>query len=232
MGALSRDARVAGFLYISASVIGVVRLVYIPSKLFVYGDATATAANVASHESLFRLGGVCYLIGAALWTFVPLALYRLFRDVDKGLATLMVVLGCFMQVPLFFCNVVNDVAALLFARGTGYLSVFDKLQRDAFARLFLDLHHNLDLANMMFAGLWLVPFGLLVYRSRFLPRLLGVWLMIACVPYLALSTVGFLFPGREDTIFLYGQPLMFAEVATMFWLLIMGAKDKTLMATA
>src|SRR5690242_16755589 len=149
MTLLSKNARVAGFLYILASVVGVVRLMYIPNVLFVSGNATATAANVAAHESLFRWGIVSSLLGAALWLFVPLALYRLLKGVDQTLAVLMVILGSLMQVPLFVINVVTDAAALLFARGPGYLSVFDKPQRDAFARLFLDLHHQLDLANFM-----------------------------------------------------------------------------------
>lgn len=232
MTSLGKNARIAGFLYILASLVGIVRLIYIPSKLVVHGNAAATAGNIASHESLFRFGIVAYVVGAALWLFVPLALYRLLKGVDQTLAVLMVILGSLMQVPLYFCNVGNDVAALLFARGANFLSVFDQPQREAFAMLFLNLHHQIDLANMMFAGLWLLPFGLLVYRSRFLPRFLGVWLMIACFPYLALSISGFLLPGSEDKIFTYGQPLMFGEVAFMFWLLIMGAKEPAMVRAA
>jgi hypothetical protein len=226
MSSLSKNARVAGLLYILASVVGVVRLIYIPNRLFVYGNATATAANVGAHESLFRLGIVSGLVAAALWLFVPLALYRLLKGVDQTLAVLMVILGSLMQVPLFFVNTVTDVAALLFARGGGYLSVFDKPQRDAFARLFLDLHHQLDLANLMFAGLWLFPFGLLVYKSRFLPRLLGVWLMIACFAWFAFSFTGLLFPAYEDKAFSITQPIALGEVATMLWLVIRGAKPQ------
>jgi hypothetical protein len=154
------------------------------------------------------------------------ALYRLFRGVDRGLAVLMVILGSLMQVPIFFVNSVNDAAALLFVRGTDFLSLFDKPQRDAFAMLFLNLHHQCDLANKIFWGLWLLPFWLLVYRSRFLPRLLGAWLMIACFGYLASSFTGFLFPGYEDKVINYTQPVLLAEVAIMLWLIIMGAKDQ------
>jgi hypothetical protein len=227
MTSLSKNARVAGLLYILASAVGVLRLLYIPNALFVQGNATATANNIAAHESLFRLGIVSNLLAAALWLFVPLALYRLLKGVDQALAVLMVILGSLMQVPLFFCNTVNDVAALLFARGGDFLSVFDKSQRDAFARLFLNLHHQLDLANMMFAGLWLFPFGLLLYRSRFLPRFLGVWLMMACFAWLAFSFTGLLFPGHEDKVFTLGQPFTLGEVATMLWLVIKGAEEKS-----
>jgi hypothetical protein len=203
---------------------------YIPNTLFVYGNATATAANVAAHESLFRLGIVSTAVGAVLWLFVPLALYRLLKGVDQTLAVLMVILGSLMQVPLFLVNTVTDVAALLVARGGGYLSVFDKPQRDAFARLFLDLHHQLDLVNLIFAGLWLFPFGLLVYKSRFLPRFLGVWLIIACFAWLAFSFTGLLFPAYADRAFSITQPIALGEVATMLWLVIMGAKEQRLAA--
>jgi Domain of unknown function (DUF4386) len=230
MTSLSKNARVAGLLYILASVVGIVRLLYIPNALFVDGNAAATANNIVAHESLFRLGIVSQLLGSVLWLFVPLALYRLLKGVDQTLAVLMVILGSLMQVPIFFVNTANDVAALLFARGADFLSVFDKPQRDAFARLFLNLHHQLDLANMMFAGLWLFPFGLLLYKSRFLPRFLGVWLMIACFAWLAFSFSGFVLPGSEDKVFAVIQPFVLGEVATMLWLVIMGAKEQRLAA--
>jgi len=123
-------------------------------------------------------------------------------------------------------NVVTDAAALLFARGADFLSVFDKTQRDAFVKLFLSLHHQVDLANMIFWGLWLIPFGVLVYRSRFLPRFLGVWLVMACFAWLALSFTGFLLPAYEDTVYTITQPIVLGEVVTMLWLVIMGAKER------
>jgi Domain of unknown function (DUF4386) len=223
---LSKNARVAGLVYLLGSLFGIVRLLYVPKKLFVYGNAAATANNIAGHESLFRFGMVSNLLCGALWIFVTLALYRLLKGVNQALAVLMVILGSVVVVPIFFVNTVNDAAALLLVRGGGYLSVFDKPQRDALARLFLDLHHQLDLANEIFWGLWLIPFGLLVYRSRFLPRILGVWLIIACFGYLALSLTGLLFPDYEDQVSNIAQPLLLAELAIMLWLLIMGATEK------
>src|SRR5258708_15411230 len=154
MTSLSRNARVAGVLYIVASVVGFMRLMYIPAKLFVYGNATATASNITAHESLFRLGIVLEPLAGALWLFVPLALYRLLKDVDRELAVLMVILGALMQVPLFFFNTITDAAALLLIRGTDFLSVINKPQREAFAMLFLRLHHQVDLVNLIFGGLW------------------------------------------------------------------------------
>jgi hypothetical protein len=228
MTSLSKKARVAGLLYVLASALGYVRLIYIPTALIVSGNAAATANNIAAHETLFRWGIVSYLLASVLFLFVTFALYRLLEVVDRGLAILMVILGGFMVTPLFFVNAMTDAGALLFARGADFLSVFDKPQHDAFAVLFLNLHHQLDLADSIFWGIWLVPFGLLVYRSRFLPRFLGVWLMIGCLGYLTFSFAGFLFPDYEDRIFTIGTPFRMGEVATMLWLVIMGAKEPRL----
>ena len=226
MTSLSKNARVAGLLFILATLVGIVRLLYIPSALIVHGNAAETANNIAAHELLFRFAIVSSLLSGVLWLFVTLVLYQLFKGVDQTLAALMVILGSLMQVPIFFINSVTDAGALLFVRGADFLSVFDKPQRDAFVMMFLSLHHHLDLANAIFWGLWLLPFGLLVYRSRFLPRFFGVWLMMECFAWLAFSVTGLLFPGHEDKVFTLSQPLMFAEPATMLWLLIMGAKER------
>ena len=119
MTSLSKNARVAGFLYIVGSLVAVVRLIYIPSTLIVSENATATVNNIARHELLFRFGILSQLLTGALWIFVTLALYRLFKGVDRGLAVLMVILGSLMQVPIFFVNSVNDAAACcLFAAPT------------------------------------------------------------------------------------------------------------------
>jgi Domain of unknown function (DUF4386) len=224
---LSKNARIAGLLYVAASVVGVVRLMYVPKALVVSGNASITAANIAAHESLFRFGIVCNLVGATLWLCVPLALYRLLKGVDQTLAALMVLLGAVMQVPLFFVNTATDMAALLFARGGDLVAAFDRPQRDAFVLLFLEVHHSIDLANAIFWGLWLIPFGMLVYRSRFFPRFLGVWLIAACFGWLAFSVTGFLFPAYEDKAFTYGQPLMIGELVMMLWLVVMGARTAT-----
>ena len=230
MTSLSRNARVAGLLFILATLVGIVRLLYVPSALIVDGNAAATANNIVAHESLFRWGIVSGLLASVLWLLVPLALYRLLKAVDHGLAVLMVILGGLMVTPLFFVNAVTDAGALLLARGADFQSVFDEPQRDAFVVMFLNLHHSLDLANSIFWGLWLIPFGLLVYRSRFLPRFLGVWLIVGCFAYLAFSFAGFLFPAYEEKVFAIGTPFRVGELATMLWLVIMGAKEERLAA--
>src|ERR1700730_6755806 len=139
MTSLSRNARVAGLLYLTL-LTAPLRLLYIPSKLFVTGNATATANNIAAHQMLFRLGIVSDLFTATMSIFLTLALYRLFKGVDEGLARLVVILGSLMVTPIYFLNTINDAAALLLVRGADFLSVFEKPQRDALAMMFLRLH--------------------------------------------------------------------------------------------
>jgi hypothetical protein len=230
MTTLSRNARVAGLLYLTL-LTAPLRLIYIPSKLFVTGNATATADNIAAHETLFRLGILSDLFTGTMVIFLTLALYRLFKGVDQELARLVVILGSLMVTPIYFLNTINDAAALLLVRGPDFLSVFDKPQRDALAMLFLRLHSHGIRANGIFWGLWLLPFGLLVYRSRFLPRILGVWLILNCFAYLAVSVTGILWPRYEAIVSNWVFPIMVGELAIMLWLIIMGAKEQAAAAS-
>src|SRR5438132_13950471 len=130
MSSTRNPGRVAGFLYLLL-LAAPLRLIYIPSKLFVHGNATATATNIAAHELLFRLGIVGDLLTGTICIFVVLALYRLFKEVDRRLAALMVILGGLTVSPIYFVNTLNDVAALMLVRGGDFLGVFGKSQRDA-----------------------------------------------------------------------------------------------------
>jgi hypothetical protein len=232
MNSTRNQGRVAGFVYLLLALIGPFRLIYIPSTLFVSGNATATANNIAAHELLFRLGIVSDLLTGCLGLVVGLALYRLLKGVDQNLAALMVILGGLMVTPIYFLNTLNDAAALLLVRGADFLLVFDQPQRNALAMLFLRLHHGGVVVNEIFWGLWLFPFGVLVFRSRFLPRFLGVWLIINGFAYLALSFTGVLFPQHEDLVSNIAFPAQLGEVAIMLWLLIKGAKPQQLDAAA
>jgi hypothetical protein len=204
------------------------RLIYIPTTLFVAGNATATAANIAAHETLFRLGIVSDLFTGTMVIFLTLAFYRLLKVVDQNLAVLVVILGSLMVTPIYFLNTLNDAAALLLARGADFLSVFDNPQRDAMVVLFLRLHHQGILVNEIFWGLWLLPLAVLIYKSGFLPRFLGVWLTINGFAYVAISFTGLLFPRYEDRVSNIAFPAMAGELALMLWLLIKGAKVQPL----
>lgn len=225
MNSTKQTARIAGLLYVLASIPGVFCLLYIPSRFIVWGDAAATANKILSSEFVFRLGIVSELISFTGFIFVVSALYRLFHGVNKTCASLMVTL-VLISIPISLVNVLNEIAALTLIRGADFLSVFDKPQRDALATLFLDLHFQGFMVAQVFWGLWLIPFGLLVFKSGFLPRILGVLLIIACFGYLTNSLDAFgMLPHVVSRVI--GQ-LTICELPIIFWLLIRGAKDQPL----
>jgi tetratricopeptide (TPR) repeat protein len=224
MTSTSKDARSAGFLYLLLVIACCVT--DIPGTLFVHGNASATANNIAAHETLFRLGIVGQLSCGTILIFVALALYRLFAGVDQKLAVLVVILGGVLPAAIGFFTVLNDAAALILIRGADFLSAFDKRQREALATLFLRIHDQEKLAAMIFWGLWLMPLGMLVYRSRFLPRFLGVWLIVNGFGYLAMSLTGLLLPHYADAVGKLAFPALTGEVAFVLWLLIRGPKEQ------
>ncbi len=232
MSSTHNPGRVAGFWYLLLVVVQPLSLIYIPGKLFVPDNASATVNNIAAHEWLFRFGMVGDLVGALILIFLVLAFYRLFKGVDQYLAVLVVILGGVMPALLYFVNVVSDAGALTAVRGADFLSAFDKPQRDALAMLFLNLHHHQNTAAEILWGAWLFPLGILVYRSRFLPRFLGVWLIIGGLAYVILSFTGFLLPQYQNKVFIISQPALFGELALMLWLVIKGAKPPALDAAA
>jgi len=215
--------RFAGFLYVVASIPGVFALLYVPGKLIVHGNATATAQNIAAFQTLFHLGIAAELISQALFIFVALALYHLLKGVGQRLALAMLTL-ILMAIPIAFLNEASAMAADMLVRGADFLAPFDKPQRDALAMLFLNLHgYGFDVIQI-FWGLWLFPLGLLSYRSGFIPRIFGVLLMANCVTFPVNSLMSLLLPQYEATVSRWMRPLGFGELAFMFWLLIMGAR--------
>jgi Domain of unknown function (DUF4386) len=180
---------------------------------------------------LFRLGMVSDLFCGTILIFLVLALYRLLKGVDQNLAVLMVILGGLLPPTIDFLNVLNDAATLVLVRGADFLSVFEKPQRDALAMLFLRLHHQEIVAAEILWGLWLFPLAILVYRSRFLPRFLGVWLIINGFAYLTMSFTGLLLPQYEDMVSNIAFPALLGEMAFMLWLVIKGAKPQPLAAS-
>ena len=157
MSSPSNLGRVAGFWYLLLVVIGPLRLIYIPSKLFVSGNATATANNIAAHEWLLGTGIVSDLLGAVVLIFLVMAFYRLFKGVDQNLAVLVVIFGGVMPAVIDLLGVAYDLGALMVVRGANFLSIFDKPQRDTLAMLFLKLGDHQITAAQVLWGVWLFP---------------------------------------------------------------------------
>jgi len=231
MNSIKTTARIAGLLYLVNGITGFFGIVYVPGRLIVPGNAAATANNIFASERLFRLGIVSELICAAEYVFLLWALYRLLAGVNKTHATLMVILGL-VFIPIMCVNVLNEIAALTLVRGADFLSVFDKTQQEAMAMLFLDLHRYGYIVGSIF-GLWLFPFGFLVYRSGFLPRVLGVLLIAAGFGYLADCFTPLLLPAYASLVGRIASiPLTLGEPAIILWLLIRGAQEQPLPVAA
>jgi len=226
-----KAARIAGGIYLLMVLTAPFSLIYVPSKLIVRGNALATADNILAHETMFRLSIFGDLIGHVIFICLAVALYRLLSNVNKTWAILMVSF-VLVSAAVGFLNALNNIAAVILFRGGEFLDVIDKTQRDALGMLFVRLHNNGEFISEIFWGVWLFPFGLLVYRSGFLPRLLGVWLIVACFAWIALSITALFFPSHYGAAFTWLQPAFFAEMAIMLWLLIRGANLSALPAEA
>lgn len=195
-----RTARAAGLWYLLLAVFAPVGVLIVPAKLIVPGNASASLSNIAGSEFLFRFGIVANVVCQVAFVFLVLALYRLFEDVDLKLARLMVAL-VLVSVPIAFVNLLNPLAVLVLLQGgTSFARALPPGQVGALAMLFLSLQsHGVALVEV-FWGLWLLPLGLLVFKSRFIPRTIGVLLVIACAMYVAHSLAWLLFPGIAASV--------------------------------
>ncbi len=226
MNEFQRQARLAGWLYLVVGLSAPFGLVYVPSRLIVSGDATGTADHIRASEALLRFGIGSELLHQTVFILLVLALYRLLKRVDESQAWLMVILGALVSVPIVFMNVVSELAALTLVRGPKYLLVFNKDQLDAMAYLFLHLHGQGIIVAGIFWGLWLFPFGALVIRSGFIPRLLGLFLILAGIGNLAGSCTSILFPAYRSLVDPVAMVLQWGELPMLVWLLVWGTRLK------
>ena len=218
-----KAARIAGAVYLSMVITAPFSLIYVPSKLIVRGNATATAANILANETLYRFGIVADLIGSVIFIALAVALYRLFAGVNRTRALEMVSL-ILVSAAVGFMNVLNHIAALILFRGADFLTVFQKPQRDALGMLFIRLYGQGIVINELFWGLWLFPFALLVIQSRFLPRILGILLIVNGFAYVIVSLTSLLAPDHTSVLNPYALIAETGELWIMLWLLIRGAK--------
>jgi hypothetical protein len=220
----NKRARMAGFLYLLYMVVAITSDLWRDSFI-VLGDAAATARNIMANEWLFTVTSVGDLVTAALFFLAAWALYVLLKPVNKNLAVLLMLLNL-AGVAVHSTSGLNLFAALLLLDGPDYLNVFQPAQLQALALFLLDLQHKGFLMAQLFYGLWLFPLGYLVYKSGFLPRVLGIVLMVHCFTWTSNYFQVFLFPGFEALHYV-SWPLGFiAEGGLTLWLLIMGAKDQ------
>lgn len=220
-------ARLAGLLYLIVVLTGIFSLAYVPSQLIVWGDAEATYTAITDSQILFRFGIAAGIICYIAFLFLPFVLYKLLSPVNKTHAIAMVALAV-ISVPISLVNLLNKFSVLTLISGDDYLHVFGTDQLQAQVLLQLEYYNNgIQLASV-FWGLWLLPFGYLVYKSGFLPKLLGVFLMAGCIGYL-INTFGSLLFQDYSGLGISGivsLPATLGEIGTCLWLLIMGVKEK------
>jgi hypothetical protein len=224
-----KAARIAGALYLLLVVTSLLSFAYLGS-LIVPGDATATANNILASETLVRIGILVGLAASIVFIFLARALYRLLSGVNKGYASLMVNL-VLVSIPITFLGAAAQIAAVQIIHGANFLSVFNQNQLNALAMVFLNFSNQISAANSIFFGLWLFPFGILVYRSGFIPKIFGILLYINGAAYLANCFLYFVLPGIASAaapvlivFYLVGEPPMVG------WLLIKGVRVRSVAA--
>jgi hypothetical protein len=228
---MKNRGRWVGLLYLLVSVPGFFALAYVPKKVIAHGDPAVTAHNLVAMEGLWRAGIALNVVSEILFVGVAVALYWLFRDVNRrwGLAMVGLIAA---GLPIVLVNELNAIAALMLATGSDFLGVVGQAQRESLAMMFVNLQGSgYDLCGF-FWGLWLFPLGMLVWRSALMPRFLAVLLMLNCVEYVVESFMTLLAPQYDHIVALWMKPLSFGELAFMLWLLVMGVKAKPVVVAA
>ena len=220
----SSIARLAGLCYLILVVTGIFHLIYVPTQLIDWGDAARTVNNITNGEFLFRAGIVVGILSYIAYLILPLILYRLLESVDRTQAVVMVALAV-VSVPVSLFSMVYKVDVLSVLSGAEYLNAHSSEQIHAQVMSLLKSYNNTISVVQIFWGLWLFPFGYLVFRSGFLPRVLGVLLMLGCFGYLIRFFGYHLFPDVDIPSFVR-LPGSLGEIGTCLWLLIMGARDE------
>ncbi|HEX6891273.1 MAG TPA: DUF4386 domain-containing protein [Chryseolinea sp.] len=221
---LRKTARLAGLLFFLWIVSGFYEMFFVSPKIFVAGDIPASAQNILKHEILFRTSIFSGLITSTLWVLLVWVFYHLFKSVNERHARLLVAFVV-VQIPAAFIKAGLSIATILTLKGE-ILKSFESTQRQDLAMSFLKISDYSVLALELFWGLWLFPLAILVYQSNFIPRFLGVWLIINGIVYVLLSFTSIVFPEYKDSVFTFGMPAMFGELVLMLWLLTKGVRDK------
>lgn len=220
---LKKTARSAGIYYLLVAIIAPIAIMYVPSRLVEWGDAAATANNILANEFLFRSGVAIRLIVQVLMLMVVWYLYRLFKQVDEYQAVLMILLYV-IAIPVTFIASVLNIAALVVFKGNA-LASFNPEQMYELAHFFLKIGSWDTQMVQLYWGLWLLPFGILVIKSGFIPRILGVLLLLNGAAYITLALTFVLIPEYQSITSKIAMPFIFlGEIPIILWLLIVGVR--------
>ena len=213
-------ARLAGILFLIIFILGLTVEVFIRPEIIMLDDVAATIKNITASELLFRLSLVIDLIRQVVILFLAFALYKLLHSVNKNIALLMVLLAL-MNVAITMMNELNHFAVLLLSSGSEYMTAFDADQLQELAAFFLDLRaYGIFIPGVF--SLWIFFLGYLVYKSDFLPRVLGGLLMVGGICYPLQAIIFLLFPHIDATML--NAMAFFSELLFYLWLLIKGVR--------
>jgi hypothetical protein len=222
MNSINKTARMAGFLYFLFIATSIIAEQF---GRFVFVDALETVNHIMAHESLFRIGLVISLFSYVLFLLAAWTLYLLLKPVGKSAALLFLLLNLGGFAILVFSHL-NLFASLLLLSGAEYLKAFQPDQLQAQATLFINLYKYGSTVAQIPYGVWLFPLGYLVYKSNFLPKILGILLIVDCFALLIYVLQRFLLPGYDVIAYPCWAVSFLAEFGLTMWLLIMGAKEQ------
>ena len=222
-----KTARLAGFLYLLVVVLNIITIEYIPSKIFIWKDPAATVRNIINLEMIFKWGIVISVFAHLCFISLPLVLYKLFKPVNKNVALVMVLL-VLISIPVSYILLIKQLDILSLLNGPEYSKLLSASQIQAQVMFLIDSYYNGFQLSQIFWGLWLFPFGFLVFKSGFLPKILGIFLMLGCIGYL-FDTIGSMLISNYHDLFktrLIILPASIGEIGICLWLLIIGIKRK------
>lgn len=215
MNSIQKTARTAGFLYLLLVPLGIFGILYVPNTLIVADDIAATMSNILANEQLFRLSIVSAVLVQLVNIFVALYLYKVLKPASEFQARLMVIFSL-LAVPIALLNELTHYAVLLILHG---VADFGVASAETLVAFMLEMHRGGIFVAQIFWGLWLFPMGYLVFKSRFMPRIIGFFLMIGCLGYVIDSANFFLLPDLDVTV---SEFTFLGELMITFWLLIKG----------
>ncbi len=228
MDTTKKDSRISGLLYLILILSGIFNLLYVPSKLIIWKNPIETHKNIIENIDLFKIGILSDIIMFLTFILLSFSLYKLLKKVHENVSIIMVIL-VLISVTISFANLIPKLDVIYLIQNSNYLDSISFNEQSERLLLLLKSNHNGILMNQIFWGLWLFPFGYLVFKSKILPKFFGILLMIGCFGYIT-DFIGFLFfpkdYGKTIIPILATIPHAVGEIGICLWFLIVGAKTE------
>jgi len=219
-----RLARIAGVLYLVVGIFGGFAEGYVEPRMYVAGNAAATAANLVADSGLVRIGVVADLVDGTVFVFLAMTLYVLLKHVGKSVARAMLILVA-LATAVTCLVAVFEFEGLRVATDPSYATALGAAGSSALVMLLLDTQHYGLLIGQIFFGLWLAPLGYLAYRSGMFPKALGGLLVVGAACYIVDMLAAFLVPDLGQAIHTFVViPSAIAELSMVGYLLVVGVK--------